>query len=89
MEDGGWRIDEAYKFGVEEVKIFAPTLKGEFSMGWCLRLTLRVAGVKIFASTLKGGFSMGWCLCLTLRVAGLKIFASTLKGEFSSVGVYV
>ena len=31
MEDGRWRIDEAYKFGVEEVKIFAPTLKGEFS----------------------------------------------------------
>ena len=59
MEDGGWRIDEAYKFGVEEVKIFASALKGGFSMGWCLRLTLRVAGVKIFAPTLKGEFSLG------------------------------
>ena len=59
MEDGGWRIDEAYKFGVEEVKIFAPTLKGEFSLGWCLCLKLRIAGyrVKIFAPTLKGEFS--------------------------------
>ena len=36
---------------------FAPTLKGEFSLGWCLCLTLRVAGMKIFASTLKGEFS--------------------------------